>query len=625
MCGIAGIYAFSGKTAKLDEIASNMAQTLRHRGPDDAGVWSATESGIALAHRRLSIMDLSEHGHQPMVSVSGRYVLCYNGEIYNFLNLRDSLDYPWQSTCDTEVLLAAVEAWGVEATLPKLNGMFAFALWDQKEKRLTLARDRIGEKPLYYGMINGTLLFASELKALKAYPHWQPTISNQALAHYLNKSYVPAPHTIFEGIEKLQPGHVIHFTPGHPKPTQQAYWSLNRLLDNRTNDELDESTCLEKLDGTLRLAVKQRMLADVPLGAFLSGGIDSSLIVSLMQAQSERPIKSFTIGFEEQGYNEAPYAKRTAEHIGTDHTELYVTAKDARGVIPILPELYDEPFADASQIPTFLIAKLTQQHVKVALSGDGGDEIFGGYNRHLYGPTLWKKLRLLPTPLRTQIAKAILSLPLPRMARQQTAEKLTKLLHAAQAPSQEAMYHSLCSIWHEPNRLLVDAPSPTPLTDPLLQAELPFSEWMMAYDTLTYLPDDILTKVDRAAMGVSLETRIPFLDPEVMKVAWQLPLDMKIRNGQGKWILQKLLHLYVPASLTQRPKSGFAPPIGDWLRGPLREWASDLLATDTLTQQGILNPVPIETALKQHLSGRANHTTQLWNLLMLQSWIRTAL
>lgn len=593
--------------------AQRMGDALVTRGPDDAGVWVDAASGIALAHRRLSIIDLSPEGHQPMISASGRYVISYNGEIYNYRELRARLDYPWRGGSDTEVLLAAVEAWGVEKALQTMNGMFAFALWDMHEKVLYLARDRMGEKPLYYGWVDGNFVFASELKALRTLPQWAPSIHREALGLFMRYSYVPAPLSIYESIAKLPAGCLLRMSQAQPVVT--PYWRLADTIATRHANAFIGSAeeAVTALDAQLQHSIAQRMMADVPLGAFLSGGIDSSLIVALMQAQSSRPIQTFTIGFREQGFDEAPYAKAVAQHLHTEHHELYLSPREAAAVIPQLPTMYDEPFADASQIPTYLVAKFARQHVTVALSGDGGDEVFGGYNRYMHAPRLWNMLRLLPTPMRRTVAALLRHAPLP--------SRMQFLSERMDAASDKEFYRALCSVFTRPQSLVQGG------GDGLISfhdtPNLPFAEWMMAQDALTYFPDDILVKVDRAAMAVSLETRTPFTDPDLIALAWRLPLAMKIHTGKGKWLLRQVLYRYVPQQLIERPKAGFAVPIASWLRGDLRNWAEDLLAPQTIAAQGYFDPASVQHLWKMHQSGRRDCSKPLWNVLMFQSWLAT--
>lgn len=646
MCGIAGWLGFESATV----VATMMGDTLVHRGPDDGGSWIDANAGVALVHRRLSILDLSPAGHQPMVSCSGRYVIAFNGEIYNHLELRAELEkvgaggtapVSWRGHADTETLLAAIEAWGVEATLKKSVGMFALALWDRESRTLTLARDRMGEKPLYYGWQGRTFLFGSELKALRAHPEFQGEVDRDVLALYLRYNYVPAPYSIYKRIFKLPPGAYATLTasdsPGM-QPRLTFYWRVLDAAARPVREELDGATALAELDAALRRAIGGQMVADVPLGAFLSGGIDSSTVVALMQVQSNRPVKTFTIGFHEKGYNEAEHAHAVAAHLGCEHTELYVTPEQAMAVIPHLPDLYDEPFADSSQIPTFLVAQLARQHVTVSLSGDGGDELFGGYNRYFWATRIWRGLGFVPHALRAGMAGAMTGLSpaawnrlfelagfmLPaRLRYANPGDKLHKLAEMLGARSPEEVYLYLVSQWKRPTDLVSGASEPpTVLTDHQRWAPLErFESRMMYLDQMSYLPDDILVKVDRAAMGVSLETRAPFLDHRMVEFAWQLPMRMKIRDGQGKWLLRQLLYRYVPREMIDRPKMGFGVPIDVWLRGPLREWAEALLSAERLLREGYFKPEPIREKWQEHLSGRRNWAYYLWTVLMFQSWL----
>jgi asparagine synthase (glutamine-hydrolysing) len=610
MCGIAGI-GFSSR-ADLESLARNMVQAIAHRGPDGKGVWCDEAATIALAHRRLSVMDLTAAGHQPMHSASGRYILTYNGEIYNFRELREELAGPWHGHSDTELLLAAVEQWGIEPTLKRCNGMFAFALWDKQERALTLARDPMGEKPLYYGWHQGDFLFASELAAMHRLDHFSPTINRHALNHYMRMGYVAAPDSIYEGIHQLSSGHWLTLREKAEIVKPVAYWSLEETVLHAKGNPLrsTEGELIDQCDHILSSAVKNRMIADVPLGAFLSGGTDSTAITLMMQRHSAQPIKTFTIGFQEKGFDEAVYAKKIARHLQTDHTELYVSAKDALEVIPKLPQLYSEPFSDSSQIPTYLVATLAKQKVTVALSGDGGDELFGGYNRHIHAPALWKKISLLPIALRKLLACLLQRLP-------NASRHRHKLIEALVAANSSEFYHLLRSFWPLDSSIVAGVksrPSLSPVTGN-------FSEWMMQQDRLDYLPGDILTKVDRAAMAVGLETRIPFLDPELIHFSAQLPLEMKIRNGQGKWILRQLLYRHIPEEMIDRPKSGFALPLAEWLREPLRDWAESLLDESIMHQQGYLHTKPIMAAWQQLLKGNDAMESRIWTALMFQSWL----
>ncbi|KVM51513.1 asparagine synthetase B [Burkholderia ubonensis] len=649
MCGIDGFLnsaAFDEETARAT--LARMTASLAHRGPDAQGTWLDAQAGIALGHRRLAIVDLSVHGRQPMASVCGRFVLVFNGEIYNHRALRAELERTgrapaWRGHSDTEVLLAAIAAWGVEAALRRATGMFAIALWNRESRVLTLARDRIGEKPLYYGRIGDALVFASELKALRSFPGFDGAIDRDALCLYLRQSSVPAPYTIYRGIRKLPPGTFIQFEHARDTPRVRAYWTLEHAIEAGRAEPF-EGTAQEAvglLDGILRKAVAQQMEADVPLGAFLSGGVDSSAIVALMQAQSAAPVDTFTIGFHEAGYDEAGYAKAVARHLGTRHTELYVTADHALAVVPKLPSIYDEPFSDASQIPTFLVAELTRRHVKVSLSGDGGDELFGGYTRYFLTPRLWRKLHRVPAAVRARIAAALHALR-PDHADQLAAvaqsawsgaearetpprigDRLHKLGHVMTADSRIGLYRLLMSAVHHPERIaLAGQEPPTPLdTASAWPADLTFAEQAMAIDTLTYLPTDILTKVDRAAMAVSLETRMPFLDHHVVEFAWRLPAALRLPDGQSKVLLRRLLDAYVPASLIDRPKQGFCAPIDHWLRGSLRDWAQTLLHPARLREEGFFDAAAVERLWRQHQTGRMNWQHQLWTVLMFQAWL----
>jgi asparagine synthase (glutamine-hydrolysing) len=626
-----------------------MAGCIRHRGPDHHAVWSDSEAGIALAHNRLAIVDLTPAGNQPMESATGRFVTVYNGEIYNHMAMRDSLAaegfrFDWRGHSDTETLLAAIESWGVEGALERAIGMFGLALWDKREKRLILARDRLGEKPLYYGWqgsgADASFLFGSELKALAAHPAFAAAVDRRALSLYMRHGYVPAPWSIYEGISKLPPGTHLTLAAGAREPVITPYWSGLEIARSGVADPLrlspEEAT--DELEKLLLDAVKQQMMADVPLGAFLSGGIDSSTVVALMQAQSSRPVKTFTIGFKEKDYNEAEHAKSVARHLGTDHTELYVTPEQARSVIPMLPAIYDEPFADSSQVPTRLVSELARRHVTVSLSGDAGDELFGGYNRYILTQRLWRRLAAVPRPLRRAMATALTSLSpatwnrvagavqplLPAKARQAVpGDKIHKGAGVLASGSAGELYHGLVSLWRDPASVVIGGEEPQTLLTgnrPPLDG-LGEIERMMALDMLTYLPDDILTKVDRAAMSVSLETRVPFLDHRVVEFAWRLPLDYKLRGRETKWALRQVLYRYVPREIMERPKMGFGVPIGDWLRGPLRDWAESLLSPSRLASEGYFRPEPIRRIWADHLKGDVNMQHLLWCVLMFQAWL----
>ncbi|HEX8775523.1 MAG TPA: asparagine synthase (glutamine-hydrolyzing) [Pyrinomonadaceae bacterium] len=630
-----------------------MSDTLLHRGPDDEGSWLDEAAGVALGFRRLSIIDLSPEGHQPMTSADGRYVAIFNGEIYNFRELRRELDaygHRFRGHSDTEVMLAAFTEWGFERAVKLLNGMFALALWDTQERVLYLTRDRLGEKPLYYGFAGETFLFGSELKSLRAHPLFRAEINRDALALFLRFNYIPAPYSIYKNIRKLPPGTYLSVdarhvgSSGDDAPGQctapVAYWSAREVAEEGVNEPFEgtESEAVAELETILSDAVGLRMVADVPLGAFLSGGVDSSTVVALMQAQSSRPVRTFSIGFTDEAYDEARHARRVAGHLKTDHTELYVTPEDAMAVIPRLPALYDEPFSDSSQIPTFLVSELARRHVTVSLSGDGGDELFAGYNRYLLGQSVWNKIGWMPMGSRAVVAGALMTVSprgwdraftgikpfLPSRLQQRTpGDRLHKLAEVLAVPDTEAMYMNIVSHWKEPTSLVKGASEPpTALTDSRQWANLPhFIQRMMYMDTVTYLPDDILVKVDRASMGVSLEARVPFLDHRVVEFSWRMPLDWKISNGESKRPLRKILYKHVPRELIERPKMGFGIPIGQWMRGPLRDWAEALLDERRLEQEGFFNPQPIRQKWQEHLRGTRNWQYYIWDVLMFQGWL----
>ena len=644
MCGFAGIL---GRSANAETIRK-MSSVILHRGPDDSGIWFDPSARLALAHRRLSIVDTSSAGKQPMHSHCRRYVIVFNGEIYNHQALRKALESScqflsnWSGHSDTETLLACITNWGIEKTLKETIGMFAFALWDSQSRNITLARDRMGEKPLYYGVVNGSLVFASELKSIKALPGFSAEIDRESLALQLRYSYIPDPNSIFRDIKKLTPGswltlsaNQLPFDNNLNEPVR--YWSALDIARSGTQQQLhfsSDSEAIDALDKHLRQAVGLQMTADVPLGEFLSGGIDSSAVVSLMQAQRTRPVKTFSIGFHESSFNEAPFAKAIAKHLKTEHTELYVSAADALAIIPKLPLIYDEPFSDPSQIPTYLLAQMCRSKVKVSLSGDGGDELFGGYSRYILAEKIWRNIELIPMLFRKIIASTILSASpskwdyLFRLLKvipgfdslNLTGDKIHKGAGVIASNSEINLYRSLVSHWDGPANLLYGASAPDSLlTNPW--PDLPsLTEQMMAFDTTSYLPGDILTKLDRAAMAVSLETRVPLLDHRLVEFAWKLPMKYKVRNGQGKWLLRQMLYNYIPRSLVDRPKMGFGVPIDSWLRGPLKDWAEDLLDESRLKRQGYLNPAPIRKKWSEHLSGRRNWQYHLWDVLMFQAW-----
>lgn len=666
MCGFAGVFVGNpGQLLDLGSVVKRMSDAIAHRGPDDMGVWSDQRAAIAFGHRRLAIVDLSAAGHQPMGSASGRFVIAFNGEIYNHLDMRAELEAAgaspeWRGHSDTETLLAAFEYWGIESTLTRTVGMFALALWDIQDQTLYLARDRFGEKPLYYGWSGGAFLFGSELKALRAWPGFDAPVCRGALVQYLRFMYVPAPRSIYTGVYKLEPGCLLAIRgtppaapPNDPLRPPAAYgslqlrrwWSLAASVESGSHAPIrDEPEALERLEAALGDAVRIQSLADVPLGAFLSGGLDSSTIVALMQRQSLGPVKTFTVGFEEAGFDESPHARAVAQHLGTEHAELFVTAADARDVVMHLPSTYDEPFADSSQIPTYLVCKAARDHVTVALSGDGGDELFGGYNRYFWGPRVWGPLSALPFRVRQALGAGVTAFPisawdgLGRIAHVlwpgsggvvrlgDKAHKLAARLRSVR--NMDDLYRSLVSEWSDPAvlvRSLDGRESCEPsslLDDPLPGSWVDEDQLRMMYrDAISYLPDDILCKVDRAAMAVSLETRVPFLDHRVAELAWRLPLAMKIRGNEGKWALRQILYRYVPRELLERPKAGFGIPVGQWIRGPMREWAEDLLGEARLRQEGYLHPQPIRQAWAEHLAGHRDHTARLWSVLMFQSWL----
>ena len=642
MCGFTGFWQRDAAKHSLAPVAQSMADCIVHRGPDDSGVWIDEVSGLALAHRRLSIVDLSAAGHQPMLSAGGRYVLAYNGEVYNHLELREALASEhaapsWRGHSDTETLLACIEAWGVEATLGRSKGMFAFALWDRQEHTLVLARDRAGEKPLYYGWQGDTFLFGSELKALRAHPAFNAAVDRGALVLFLRHNYIPAPYSIHQGIFKLQPGTWLELRSGQREATPQAYWSLAEVAERGMADPFtgSDSEAVDEVGRLMAMAVVGQQVADVPLGALLSGGIDSSLVTSLMQAQSTQPIRTFTIGFEDKTYDEATHARAVASHLGTQHTELRLSADDALGLVPQLPSMYDEPFADSSQLPTHLVMKLARRHVTVALSGDAGDEFFGGYNRYFLGPKTWQRIGWMPKPLRRALGASMTAVPAQTINRlagpfasslgvAQPGDKAHKLgRRLSHVEGIDDLFVSLVTEWPDAEDMVVGGFVPPNLLDtrggwPRLAD--PVSR-MMALDGMTYLPDDILVKVDRASMAVSLETRAPFLDRDVMEFAWRLPMHMKVRDGKGKWILRQLLDRHVPRALIERPKMGFGIPLDQWLRGPLREWAGDLLAEDRLRREGYLRPEAITRTWQAHLRGEGSFGYRLWSVLMFQAWL----
>jgi len=636
-----------GNAEGLSALSSGMASSLAHRGPDASGTYGDPGAGLGLAHRRLSILDLSEAAAQPMNSADNRFVLIHNGEIYNFLELRKKLEeqggpfLPWRSSSDTEVILAAVQAWGIDAALNRFNGMFAFALWDNDQRVLHLARDRMGEKPLYYGRAGSGFVFGSELKALRAYPYFKPEMDLEALSLYLRFQYVPEPRSIYRDVFKLSPGHLLTIRADDPtRLDPRPYWTMGDAVNRALADPFSGSQrqASDHLESLLRDVIRNQMLSDVPLGALLSGGIDSSLVTALMQAESSRPVQSFTIGFSGKAYDESADAKRVAEHLGTDHTELFVTSGHVLDLIPKLPTLYDEPFADASQLPTFMVAELTRRHVTVCLTGDGGDETFAGYNRHFWAPAIWDRIGKIPPRLRDFAASGMRLVPpkgydtifrlaenlMPHASRVRTpGHKAHKLADILSSETREELYKRLASTWPDPGCLLTAGAEPdTVLDSPEAWPRLTgYTRWMQYMDTISYLPGDILHKVDRATMGVALESRAPYLDHRVIEFAWRLPLSMLLKGKEGKHILRSILYRHVPRNLVERPKMGFGVPLDDWLRGPLKTWAQDLLSPSRLKSQGIFNPGILARQLDDHMTGRRDNQYRLWNILMFQSWL----
>lgn len=632
MCGIAGFWDFhqSRRKEQYLEIITTMTNQILSRGPDSAGAWCDETIGLVFGHRRLVIVDLSSAGHQPMFSQSGSSAIIYNGEIYNAPFIRSELEKLGifcRTSADTEVLLEACEHWGPEAAIKKMNGMFAFAYWDKRQRKLYLVRDRLGIKPLFWGLKNNIFYFASQLKALTIHPDWQGSIDRQALTSYFRYNYIPGPLSIYRGIYKLEPGHII-IIDANQHLSEKQFWSLKSVCQNRVLTSFNEFEVLEKMDYLLKDAVKCRMYADVPLGAFLSGGIDSSTVVSLMQAQSIKPIKTFSIGFHELSYNEAIYAKAVAQHLKTDHYELYLHVDEAVKLIPQIPEWYDEPFADSSQIPTYLVSRLAREHVTVSLSGDGGDELFAGYNRYILAEKLWSSLSALPISFKKLVSKLIyffnptawdrIAKIIPRRWRPlQLGDKVYKFA-ALLIQSSDDLYRNIVSFWEKPAELVAGGSEivswPRPITN------LNFVEQMQYIDSVTYLPDDILTKVDRASMAVSLEARVPLLDYRLVEFVWTLPLQFKLRNEESKWLLRRILEKYVPHQLFERPKMGFGVPIDHWLRGQLMEWAEDLLSIHKLQEDNLLNAQLIRRRWEEHLSKKRNWQHSLWGVLMFQLW-----
>jgi len=646
MCGIGGYLGAEVDPRHGAGVVEQMISTIAHRGPDDSGCWIDERGRVGLGNRRLAIVDLTPDGHQPMSSAEGRYVVTYNGEIYNHEPLREDLTrlgHGFRGHSDTEVLLAAVTEWGVAASLKKFVGMFAFALWDRHDETLWLARDRIGEKPLYHGWFGDTFLFGSELKCLRAHPAFRGEIDRDVLALYLSTSYVPGPNSIYRGVAKLPPGCFLQVrirqggTPSRPT----SYWSATEAAEDGAANPLalSQGEAVDALDGLINDAVRQCMRADVPLGAFLSGGIDSSTVVAAMQSQSHEPVHTFTIGFDQHHMNEAPFAKRVASHLGTDHTELHVSEEDALRVVPRLATAYDEPLADASAIPTLLLAELTRRHVTVALSGDGGDELFGGYLHHRRMAGLWRRTRPVPVAARKALSRVLTRVApetwdglyrsacwiLPPAARDRhPGPALHRLGEALSANEVETFCRSFLGHWRETGAVVIGAQARPPLTRPdQWSAVTDPIQRLMALDLVTFLPDDILVKVDRATMAASLEARAPFLDHRIVEFTWRLPMSLQLGDGHGKHLLRQVLYRHVPRELVDRPKMGFGAPVGDWLRGRLRDWADELLDASRLTQEGFLDPAPIVNRWREHRSGARDWSAPLWDVIMFEAWLES--
>ena len=641
MCGFTGFLSKDNSLGvqQRRKMGADMLQTIAHRGPDAGDIWQDPDAGCLLAHRRLSIIDLSAEGAQPMESASGRYIMAYNGEVYNFLELRRDCEAKgtvFRGRSDTEVMLATIEAYGLNQALQKFNGMFAFALWDRKERTLHLARDRMGKKPLYVGWAGKTLVFGSELKALRAHPDFSAALNKDALTLYMRHACVPSPHCIYENVWSLPAGHRLKIDLESLAPAQnlsadmEAYWDHTEAMSTarmRKDENLSDDQAIAEFEALLGTCVEERMISDVPLGAFLSGGIDSSAVTALMQSRASKPVKTYSVGFQEAGFDESVYAAKVAAHLGTDHHEIKLGGRDALDVIPLLSTIYDEPFADISAIPTYLVCKFARADVTVALSGDGGDEMLGGYNRHVMGPKLWRRMRTMPKFARGILGALIRTVPPAQWSRAlknlpQAGTRVHKIADILSKGSEREIYMSLLSTFDDPASLVKGGGEPQiPLTDPAKQTNgLSFAEKMMLWDSMCYLPDDILVKVDRASMAVSLEARAPLLDKRIFDYSWSLPERFKIRNGQGKWLLREVLARHVPRELFERPKQGFAMPVGDWLTGELREWAEVLLDERAMQADGILDAKIVQKLWADHKAGRGNHAERLWTILMFQGW-----
>jgi asparagine synthase (glutamine-hydrolysing) len=639
MCGIAGFIADPAHRQffdRMEEVARAMDLSLEHRGPDDHDIWLDRDAGVALVHRRLSIVDLSAAGHQPMHSADGCYVIVYNGEVYSHAEIRAEIEatgHRFRGHSDTEVILESVARVGVRSTIDRLIGMFALAIWDRQTRTLTLVRDRLGIKPVYWAKIGGLFMFGSELKALRVHPGWTPRIRSDAVASFLRHNYIPAPHTIYHDVYKLEPGTILTL-PFGGKPKIEKFWDARQVALDGIQHPFDEddTTLTDRLESLLVDAVGRRMIADVPLGAFLSGGIDSSIVVALMRVANTDAVKTFSIGFEQANFNEAPHAAAIARHLGTEHTELMVTPRQALDVVPRLADMFDEPFADSSQIPTYLVSAMTREHVTVALSGDGGDELFSGYNRYQLTKRFWQTLSIVPAVLRNAFASGLTSLSPERwdrlarilpasLAPPQAGDKIFKIASVLKLGNADDLYRRLISHW-TPSQIAPTVPETRSLLwDETVRKDFPdLLDRMQFLDLVTYLPDDILTKVDRASMAVALEARVPLLDHRVVELAWRLPHRVKMRRGTTKWLLRQVLYRHVPRELIERPKMGFGVPLGDWLRGPLREWAEALLCETRLRETEFLDGKIIRRYWTEHLSGQRNWQYLLWDVLMFEAW-----